>query len=161
MKRQVIAFLVVVSLIGCCLTGCRKKQEENLYFYAEGNCLIDRRVNGVVYGCGSSVIPDGIERIGSCAFSEAGMQKEIRIPESVKEIGFFAFCGSEIFGAYLPKSVILMKGGAFSQCPGARIRCEAESQPAEWSGIWTDGAESKYEPPAVEWDAHEKTEEKR
>lgn len=25
MKRQVIAFLVVVSLIGCCLTGCRKK----------------------------------------------------------------------------------------------------------------------------------------
>lgn len=135
--------------------------EENLYFYAEGNCLIDRRVNGVVYGCGSSVIPDGIERIGSCAFSEAGMQKEIRIPESVKEIGFFAFYGSEIFGAYLPKSVILMKDGAFSQCPGARIRCEAESQPVEWSGIWTDGAGSKYEPPAVEWDAHEKTEEKR
>lgn len=28
MKRQVIAFLVVVSLIGCCLTGCRKKQED-------------------------------------------------------------------------------------------------------------------------------------
>ena len=113
----------------------------------EGNSIYDSRENcnaiiqngtTLVAGCSNSVIPNGVEKLGDCAFSgcenltnivipasvtEIGANAfsdckaltEIVIPDSVEYIGERAFCNSGLTNIEVPESV---KGlnGVFLKC---------------------------------------------
>jgi len=73
-------------------------EEGNPVFYAKNNCLIRKKDNVLCMACSNSVIPDDgtITAIGSCAFNTPmDLSKmdlnPLRIPDSVKEIGYRAF----------------------------------------------------------------------
>jgi len=73
-------------------------EEGNSVFYAKNNCLIRRKDNVLCMACSNSVIPDdgSITAIGPCAFNTPmDLTKmnlnPLRIPNSVKEIGYRAF----------------------------------------------------------------------
>ena len=63
----------------------------NPNYYSEGNCLIEKSSNTLVLGCNSSVIPDGVERIGEYAFSYCAGLTSVDIPDTVTKIGKEAF----------------------------------------------------------------------
>ena len=81
------------------------------------NAIIQTADNKVVVGCETTVIPNGITRIGTNAFWGRWGMKSMTIPETVKEIGegAFAFCIS-LRNANLPSSIEKIEGGAFAFC---------------------------------------------
>ena len=64
--------------------------ETNPFYKIENDCIIDKRTNAVIYGCETSIIPEGVARIERCAFWDSDIQKVV-FPSSVKEIGERAF----------------------------------------------------------------------
>jgi len=65
--------------------------ENHPYLYSEGNCIINRYSNTLVFGCNNSIIPAGVTSIGPRAFYICQNFSEITIPESVTSIGELAF----------------------------------------------------------------------
>ncbi|MBR3611599.1 MAG: leucine-rich repeat domain-containing protein [Oscillospiraceae bacterium] len=65
------------------------------------------------------VIPEGIKKIGKCAF-EAAEIDSVKIPESVTEIGADAFRGSDIREIEIPESVTKIEKEAFFLCQNLR-----------------------------------------
>lgn len=107
-------------------------------------------------------IPDGVERIGACAFSSDQSLEEIVIPDTVKEIGTSAFVNchalreislnnvekieanvfygcSSLEEITIPKSVTEIGAWAFYGCDSISIMCEAEAQPNDWDDTWNAG----------------------
>lgn len=110
---------------------------DNCVFYAEGNCLIDKTSQTVVYGCKDSIIPNEIKRIGACAFSEIDTLENIVIPESVSDIGSFAFFkATSLREVYLEDNIEHIGESAFGECPELVIYCELTSKPSGWSDTW-------------------------
>lgn len=75
-----------------------KVSEQNQYYYAEGNCLIEKASNRMIAGCKNSVIPDGVKIIGSESFNNCTTLKSLVIPSSVENIekgAFIDVAGSE------------------------------------------------------------------
>lgn len=69
--------------------------EENAVYHSDGNCLIETETGTLLSGCKNSVIPAaGVTSIGSNAFYHCQIT-EITIPESVTNIGNYAFDGCE------------------------------------------------------------------
>ena len=125
---------------------------QNPHYYVDGNCLIDRRTNSVIYGCKNSVIPEGIERIGTCAFCEIETLEQINIPQSVTEIGADAFFGAtNLIEIYLHKNIITIGFGAFLKCPKLTIYCEVQKKPEKWDNSWIDSEGERYIPATVYW----------
>ena len=69
---------------------------DNPVYRSEGECIIETQTNTVIAACNASSIPDGALVIGSSAFLNCNLIKEIVIPESVMEIndGAFTGCGA-------------------------------------------------------------------
>ena len=65
--------------------------DENPYYYSEGNCLIETASKTLISGCRISTIPNDIKAIGDYAFYEREKITSITIPDSVTTIGQFAF----------------------------------------------------------------------
>ena len=66
---------------------------------------------------GSFVIPDGVTRIGDCAFSYCSSLTSVNIPDSVTSIGKGAFVGrSSLTSVSIPDSVTSIGKDAFSYC---------------------------------------------
>ncbi len=65
----------------------------NTVYDSRNNCngIIEKATNTLVFGCKTTVIPNGITRIGDFAFSGCTDLKNINIPSTVKEIGSDAF----------------------------------------------------------------------
>lgn len=63
------------------------------------------------------IIPDGVTRIGNCAFRGFRYLKTIKIPESVTSIGScaFDFCES-LEEVIIPPNVTVIESGAFGDC---------------------------------------------
>lgn len=62
------------------------------------------------------IVPDGVKKIGSFAFSGNESIKEVILPQSVTEIGASAFRGSSIEKIVIPDSVIKMEDSVFEDC---------------------------------------------
>ena len=45
------------------------KIHENSIFYSKNNCIIRKSDNALIIGCKTSIIPYGVQSIGSCAFA--------------------------------------------------------------------------------------------
>ena len=55
------------------------------------NALVYTATDSIIKGCNSTIIPNGIKKIGECAFSECNGIESIVIPNSVTSIGESAF----------------------------------------------------------------------
>ena len=110
--------------------------DNNTRYYAQNNCVIERKTKAVVYGCKNSVIPDGVCEIGKMAFSQVPLTS-IKIPESVHKIGISAFAHcKDLQSIYLPQTVTVIESSAFFGTPQLVINCEAESKPTGWDEQW-------------------------
>jgi hypothetical protein len=77
----------------------------NAVFISDGNCLINRSTNRLLYGGIDAVIPSYITSIGDFAFTGRNISS-IDIPEGVTSIGENAFYGcSNLSSIHIPASV--------------------------------------------------------
>ena len=92
--------------------------EANEVYDSRNNCnaIIETATNTLVRGSSSTVIPDGIERIGRFAFYGTEL-KSIIIPEGVVEIKSNAFsCCDSLTSITIPESMTRIGNGAFNAC---------------------------------------------
>ncbi|MBQ8545460.1 MAG: leucine-rich repeat domain-containing protein [Clostridia bacterium] len=107
-------------------------------------------------------IPNGVEKIGACAFSSAQSLEKIVLANTVKTIGISAFVNchslslislnnvekiddnafygcSSLENITIPKGVTEMGAWAFYGCDSIIIECKAESKPDGWDDTWNAG----------------------
>lgn len=111
----------------------------NSVYDSRNNCnaIIRTSTNELVVGCKSTVIPLGVQVIGTGAFRGIEMSS-LQIPETVTEIGWgafldcgitsieipqsviriqsYAFYGSKLTSIFIPKTLTYISGVAFSNC---------------------------------------------
>ncbi len=86
--------------------------EGNPYYYADGNCLIERSSQKIILGCNNSVIPtDGsVKIIGKAAFANCKTLEEVVLPASILELEYAAFDNCEsLKKVYITSSTLLDK----------------------------------------------------
>lgn len=91
--------------------------ENNPFFYAQNNCLIQKENKRLLFGNATSVIPYDVLTIASGAFNGCSNLVGIVIPNSVTTIESFAFyaCDS-LTSIFIPASVTSIGERAFSLC---------------------------------------------
>jgi hypothetical protein len=101
--------------------------EQNPTYYSRNNAIYERETGKLVRGCKASGIPEGVEVIGSEAFSNAGMESII-LPKSIKEIGDFAFAYNiDANNLYIPANVQKIGSQAFFECNFLSITVDPEN----------------------------------
>ena len=78
--------------------------ENNNYFKAENNCLIQISTNSIIKGISNVTIPATVSKIEAGAFDHT-YNKNLIIPENITSIGNYAFSGSNIETCFLPNSL--------------------------------------------------------
>lgn len=93
--------------------------DENEYYHADGNCLIETLTGKLTVGCKNSKIPtDGsVTSIGAYAFSGCENLVGIEIPNAVTVIGEFAFYACKgLKSITVPNGVEKIENSTFSNC---------------------------------------------
>ena len=89
----------------------------NLDFYSEDNCLINKKGTELIRGCKNSIIPSGIKKIEPYAFFGCKSLKSITIPDTVTYIGYSSFEGcTSLEEIVIPSSVTYIDSFAFRGC---------------------------------------------
>ena len=102
-------------------SGCHSLEsieitEGNEVYASDGNCIMRKADNTLVFGCKASKIPSYTEHIGSHAFCDSGAES-IALPEGVTSIGNFAFDDNDrLKEIALPQSLTSIGHYAFSWC---------------------------------------------
>ena len=102
-------------------SGCHSLEsieiaEGNEVYASDGNCIMRKADNTLVFGCKASKIPSYTEHIGSHAFCDSGAES-IALPEGVTSIGNFAFYDNDrLKEIALPQSLTSIGHYAFSWC---------------------------------------------
>ena len=92
---------------------------DNPIYDSRDNCnaIIVTKTNILIFGCKTTIIPDGVEMIGHHAFTGCSGLTEIIIPNSVKAIGAFSFWGCDSLKSItIPPSVKRIYAHAFDGC---------------------------------------------
>ena len=107
----------ITSISNCAdLTGITV-EEQNPTFKSDGNCLIEKETNRLVFGCKNSVIPSYVTKIGSAAFEGCKGLTSVEIPSSVEYIGFDAFRNcSDLTTVKIQPGLTHIYDGAFQNC---------------------------------------------
>ena len=69
------------AFYGCVRLNAINVDTNNINYYSENNCLIEKTTNTLILGCNNSVIPTGITSIGDFAFSKYINLSNVIIPE--------------------------------------------------------------------------------
>ena len=109
--------------------------KENPVYISENGILFNKAKTVLIqYPAGKRsavyAIPDGVVRIEEFAFCSCRKLKGILIPESVTEIGKWAFENSGLTDIVIPKSLILIEDGAFNGSKKLKKIRVDESNPA-------------------------------
>ena len=90
---------------------------DNPSYVSINNCCLSKDLRKLIFGCRSSIIPEGISMIEESAFEGCVGLTSIVMPEGVKEIGWDAFSGcTGLTNIVIPDSVTEINGGAFFGC---------------------------------------------
>ncbi|MBR7126485.1 MAG: leucine-rich repeat domain-containing protein [Prevotella sp.] len=87
----------------------------NMVYDSRNNCnaIIETATNTLLRGCHTTVIPNGVNRIESRAFSGSKRLTSISIPSSVVSVGLSAFEGTGLYDNH-PDGVIYIDGILYS-----------------------------------------------
>ena len=113
-----------VSYIGkdafwrCGLTSIVVDKDNKVYDSRDNcNALIYTATDSIIKGCNSTIIPNGIKKIGECAFSECNGIESIVIPNSVTTIGESAFDGCKnMSSVVLSENLVNIGDWSFCGC---------------------------------------------
>ena len=127
MKKILLLLLAVVSSLPILAKYFTYTYEGQTLGYRgfdeEKNCTLEKPGNRIY---GSLIIPavakDGdteysVTKIGAAAFEDCYDLTSVTIPNSVTEIGDYAFCGCHLTSVTIPNSVTEIGAEAFSGCP--------------------------------------------
>jgi len=115
-----------------------KVDSNNQFYYSEFDCIIEKSTKTLIMGCKNSTIPtDGsVTIIGKEAFYGQGLVN-ITIPNTIKQIGDFAFSGNtSLKSIVIPTSVEIIGRCAFQECWAITIYCEVTNKPIGWNSEW-------------------------
>lgn len=104
---------------GCSNLTSIKVEEDNPKYDSRNNCnaIIETRYNTLHTGCKNTTVPNSVKNIGGYAFSGNSELISINIPNSVTSIGEYAFHScSKLISITIPSSVTNIGGYAFTQC---------------------------------------------
>ena len=114
-----LEFIGSYAFKGCENVKTINVDKKNSIYDSRDNCnaIIETKSNTLIVGCASSVIPNGVVKIGDSAFWGCIVLKSLLIPEGVEEISIEAFWGCEnLTSIHLPNSLIKIGDSAFSDC---------------------------------------------
>ena len=81
------------------------------------NAILTKDGKTLVFGCRTTVIPDGVKTIGNYAFAGSYTKEMLRLPDGIEEIGDGAFQNCQkLIEAIIPASVKHLGFNAFSDC---------------------------------------------
>ncbi|MDE6371922.1 MAG: leucine-rich repeat domain-containing protein, partial [Clostridia bacterium] len=112
----------ITSIGQSAFAGCKglidiTVEEQNATYKSDGNCLIEKENNRLVFGCKSSVIPSYVTCIGSAAFEGCKGLTSVEIPSSVEYIGYDAFRNcSDLTTVKIQPGLTYIYDGAFQNC---------------------------------------------
>ena len=93
--------------------------KDNKFYDSRNDCnaVIETATNTLVIGSDKTVIPDGVTKIATAAFSSCQELQTVVIPNSVKRIGKEAFCGCvSLASVTLPEGLDEIEAYTFSNC---------------------------------------------
>jgi len=102
---------------GCTSLESITSDSFSLFYYTEGNCLIETFGGSLVTGCKQSVIPSGVSSIEAGAFANMKGLTSLEIPEGVTHIRDQAFENCvDLQELTMPKSLTFVGKSAFMGC---------------------------------------------
>ncbi|MBR6593791.1 MAG: leucine-rich repeat protein [Clostridia bacterium] len=130
------------------VAGCHELEsitvdKENLVYYSEGNCIIERETKALIMGCKNSVIPEGVRKISMGAFDGVSELYEVIIPDGVTLL-YWCFSGcKDLYRVVISSDVKEITGKAFNSCDNLKNIYFTGTE-EEWnniimseSGAWT------------------------
>jgi hypothetical protein len=107
----------VAKIFKDCNISSIEVSQQNTHFVLENDCLLNRSKTKLILGCNKSTIPDTVKEIGDWAFSGCTDLKKIVIPDSVRKIGEGAFNNcSSLENINLPAALKEIGKEAFGSC---------------------------------------------
>ena len=90
-------------------------ENETFYDGNGSNCIIDKATQCLVFGCKNTIIPNTVKKIGEYAFCGNKNITDITIPNSVTYIGKYAFGATSLKSISIPASVTEIGQRAFAE----------------------------------------------
>lgn len=112
----------IISIGDMAFSGCLNLtsisvDSANEIYYSEGNCVIEKSTNTLLFGCKDSIIPTSVTSIADHAFYKCATLTSIVIPDNVTSIGYEAFDGcSGLTNIALSSALRSIDGYAFAAC---------------------------------------------
>ena len=116
-----VAFIGIAVFEGCRSLTNITVSSENRFYHNKGDCLIETESKTLIWGSGTSVIPDdgSVTSIGVGAYYECENLTSIVIPDGVTSIEYSAFGDCvNLASVTIPDSVTFIGKYAFSGCTG-------------------------------------------
>lgn len=92
---------------------------------ANCNAIIETKTNTLIFGCGNTIVPEGVTRLEDRAFANCKSLEEIELPDSVTSIGPRCFSKSSLKSIVIPDSVTEIGDAAFWECQLEKITIPA------------------------------------
>lgn len=94
---------------------------DNVYFVVKDGVLYSKNLDCLYWvpqsETTSYILPDGLKRISQRAFQFHRLVSTVEFPNSLEEIGEYAFLSCGLTSVYLPASISVIENEAFGNCP--------------------------------------------